>query len=69
MRRRCERAGADGRAVGFGEYFVTSGREPLGTVTLVGGRYRATASDGSDCGEHALLTAAIGALPEPERAA
>jgi hypothetical protein len=60
MRRRCERV--DGRAA---EYFVTSGRELLGTVKMVtGGKYHAVASDGTDCGEHALLSDATRSLPE-----
>jgi hypothetical protein len=64
MKRRVERAGADARAVGFGEYAVTSGRVALGTVTLVGGQYCAVDADGVEVGCFPLLSQAVGALPE-----
>jgi hypothetical protein len=64
MKRRCERAAADGGATSFGEYFVTSGRETLGTVELVGGLYRAVDVDGREVGCFPLLSQAVAALPE-----
>jgi hypothetical protein len=64
MRRRCERATADGGAVGSGEYFITSGRIALGTVELVCGLYRAVDSDGVEVGCFPLLSQAVSALPE-----